>query len=145
MGVAIKPVYSLRLQHIHTARLGLRSRHRRPRTPTALAVPLRWHKGAEGDECLAAPVQPAAFLCHREGPVLHGIRQQLHFLGGVVRRSPCGRSFSRTLCRAMADLVDGRTQRRLPGVEPGLLHGSPREGGFGLLPVTEHVHACHAK
>jgi hypothetical protein len=45
----------------------------------------------------------------------------------------------------MADLVDGRTQHRLPGVEPFLLHGSPREGGLGLLPVTEHVHACHAK
>jgi hypothetical protein len=44
----------------------------------------------------------------------------------------------------MADHVDGRTQHRLPGVEPGLLHGSPREGGFGLQPVTKHVHACHA-
>jgi hypothetical protein len=45
----------------------------------------------------------------------------------------------------MADLVDSRTQHRLPGVEPGLLHGSLREGGFGLLPVPEHVYACHAK
>jgi hypothetical protein len=33
----------------------------------------------------------------------------------------------------------------LLGVEPGLLHGSPREEGCGFQPVTEHVHACHAK
>jgi hypothetical protein len=52
---------------------------------------------------------------------------------------PADAGFQRVLCRAMADLVNGRTQRRLPGAEPGLLHGSPLEGGFGLLPVTEHV------
>jgi hypothetical protein len=28
----------------------------------------------------------------------------------------------------MADLVDGRRQHRLPGVEPGFLHGSPVKG-----------------
>jgi hypothetical protein len=58
---------------------------------------------------------------------------------------PADAAFQRALRRAMADLVDGRTQRRLPGVEPSLLYGPLRERGFGLLPVTEHDHACHAK
>jgi hypothetical protein len=58
---------------------------------------------------------------------------------------PADTAIQRERRRAMADLVDGRKQHRLPCVEPGLLHGSPREVGFGLLPVPEHVHACHAK
>jgi hypothetical protein len=45
----------------------------------------------------------------------------------------------------MTEIVDGRTQHRLPGVGPALLHGSPHDGGFGLLPLPRHVHACHAK
>ena len=45
-------------------------------------------------------------------------------------------------------LVDRRAPSaraaRLPGVPARLLHGSPREGGFGLLPVAQHIRARHA-
>jgi hypothetical protein len=50
---------------------------------------------------------------------------------------------------ALIEVVDrGRMakpgRRRYTGVPYALLHGSPRVGGFGLLPVAEHVHARHA-
>jgi len=35
-------------------------------------------------------------------------------------------------------------ERRLPGVRSGLLVGRPRLGGFGLLPLEQHVRARHA-
>ncbi len=35
-------------------------------------------------------------------------------------------------------------RRRYVDVPYALLHGSPRVGGFGMLPVAEHVRARHA-
>jgi hypothetical protein len=61
--------------------------------------------------------------------------QDLHADATVQREHGC----------ALANLGDGRKQHRPSGVKPGLLHGSPREGGFGHLSASEHVHACRAE
>ena len=52
--------------------------------------------------------------------------------------------------RASVKLVDrglapALRKRALPGVPSSLLTGAPREGGFGLLPWRQHVHARHAR
>jgi hypothetical protein len=83
-----------------------------------------------------------ASLCDGQGACAYG--SSCIFYAAVFEDLLADAAFQRKPHRAMADLVDGRTQHRLTGVEPCLLHGSSREGGFGLLPVTDHVHACHA-
>jgi hypothetical protein len=136
--VVVKPVDALRLQHSPTVRPGLRP-WRRSATTSPGCPPMRRTR-FEGTRCCAAPMQPDASLCHGQGPVLHGIREQLHILRDGVSMPPCGRC-----CPALANLGDGRKQHRPSGVKPGLLHGSPREGGFGHLSASEHVHACRAE
>ena len=50
----------------------------------------------------------------------------------------------RQLQAAVARAVD-RPGSRVPGVRGDFLHGSPRAGGFGVLPVGQHVVARHAR
>lgn len=47
----------------------------------------------------------------------------------------------RAVERAVAKLVDRGPDGALPGVHSRLLTGSPREGGFGVLPLVEHTQA----
>ena len=52
------------------------------------------------------------------------------------------------LSKAASDLVDRNIApgggRKPPGVHTRLLYGNPREGGFGLLPLSQHIQARHA-
>jgi hypothetical protein len=60
----------------------------------------------------------------------------------------CPRALSRLghISRKLVDqgLAPAAGGRVLPGVPSQLLHGAPRDGGFGLLPWREHVSARHA-
>jgi hypothetical protein len=141
LGVAVKPVDALRIQHSYTARPGLRPRRRGPLTPTVPAVPLRWLKRLKTLDVLLHRCSQLHLSAMGRGLCFTAYGSSCIFYAAEFKGLPVDVAFQRALRRAMADLVNGRTQRRLPGV----VHGSPREGGFGFMLVTEHVHACHAK
>ena len=50
-----------------------------------------------------------------------------------------------SLKSSVAAAVDGRSGRQLTAISRGVQEGSPKEGGFGLLPLESHVRARAAK
>ena len=63
--------------------------------------------------------------------------------GLVDRGLPPGTAGDRVVAGPAVGPVPARL-RHLPGVHSALLAGSPREGGFGLLPFAQHILARHA-
>ncbi len=140
LGIA---VHAVPTQELEQTLPGLRHRVRDPPPPAPHAEdsPL-WDRRS----------RTVRILCQRVGSLSLSAMGRGMAVSGYVTSKLCFHAeheglparYEEEISKELARTVDGR-RGRLPGVHSALLPGSPSSGGFGLLPLRQHIAGRHIK
>lgn len=140
LGIAVLAVPT---QELEQTLPGLRQRVRDPPPPPhhAAASPM-WDRRLRTVRILGQRVSSLSLSAMGRGMAVSGyVTSKLCFHAeheGLPAR------YERDITRELASVVDRRSGH-LPGVHSNLLPGSPSAGGFGLLPLRQHIAGRHIK
>jgi hypothetical protein len=140
LGIAVTAVHT---QALELTRPGLRQQVRDPPPPPPQAADSpTWERR----------LRTVRILCQRVGSLPLSAMGRGLAVSGYVTSKVCFHAeheglpphYEREITRELAGTVD-RRRGRLPGVHTNMLPGPPSAGGFGLLPLREHIAGRHLK
>lgn len=136
-------VSAVPVQPLQLLRHGLRGQVRDPVPELGPGVSPAWEQRIQGVRVMCNMVKglPVSAMGR-------GITASSYALSKVLfhaQHEGLPQSCADKLRRVLAATVDRPGRLQLPGVPSALLSGSPRDGGFGLLPVVQHVTALHSQ